>query len=139
MDTFLNPAQTVTDLRKAVEVLNANVWDQGQDYREDTRAFCAFGAVRYAIGGLVLDPERKCGFRSMDNPSLVGVRYGVESPEVAQALVLRDRASNAARAFYRVIGTEMSQYNDVEGRTKDQMIRALETVASSIEEDPRRA
>ena len=135
IEPFLNPAQTVEDLRKAADYLAAHPWGQGHDYRDDTKAVCAFGAIRTVIGGLVVDPRAEYGYRDIDIPS----RYPVDSAEATQALRLRTRASNASRAFYRVIGSDITAYNDVEGRTKEQMIRAMQTVASAIEEDPRRA
>lgn len=110
MESFLNPAQTVTDLRKAVEILEAGHWTQGYDF-DGHGGMCAFGAIRKAVG----DDLPTCSSHT------------------------RDRASNAGRAFYRIIGADIVTYNDVEGRTKSQMIRAMQTVASAIEEDPRRA
>lgn len=135
MEPFLNPAQTVTDLREAVAYLKEHPWGQGEDYDQDTGEVCAHGAIRIVVGGLVLDPQAPYGCRSMDIASLFF--YG--SQQQAQAIRRRDRTSNAARAFYRVIGSDIAKYNDCEGRTKEQMIRALETVANALEEDPRRA
>lgn len=110
MEPFLNPAQTVTDLRKAVEILEAGHWTQGYDF-DGHGGMCAFGAIRKAVG----DDLPTCSSHT------------------------RDRASNAGRAFYRVVGADIVTYNDVEGRTKHQMIRAMEHVAAAIEENPRRA
>lgn len=50
-----------------------------------------------------------------------------------------DRTSNACRAFYRAMSIDLTSYNDTEGRTKNQVIRALETVADTLEKDPSRA
>lgn len=110
MEPFLNPAQTVADLRNAADILAMSEWNQGYDF-DGSGAMCAFGAIRRAVG----DDLPTCSAQT------------------------RDRASNAGRAFYRVIGRDIVTYNDVEGRTKSQMIRAMQTVASSVEEDPRRA
>lgn len=107
---FLDPAQTVIDLRKAVEILEAGNWGQGYDFNGQGD-MCAFGAIRKAVGD--------------DLPTCT--------------TLTRDRASNAGRAFYRVIGADIVTYNDVDGRTKQQMIRAMQTVANALEEDPRRA
>ncbi len=110
MEPFLNPAQTVLDLREAARILSEGHWIQGYDF-DGQGGLCAFGAVRRAVG----DDLPTCTTQT------------------------RDRASNAGRAFYRVIGSDMVTYNDTEGRTKQQMIRAMQTVASALEEDPRRA
>lgn len=110
MTKFLDPAQTVIDLREAVRLLEEGTWNQGYDF-DGRGAMCAFGAIRRAVG----DDLPTCSTQT------------------------RDRASNAGRAFYRVIGADIVTYNDVEGRTKQQMIRAMQTVASAIEENPSRA
>lgn len=110
MTKFLDPAQTVVDLREAARLLEQGHWIQGYDF-DGHGCMCAFGAVRRAVG----DDLASCSTQT------------------------RDRASNAGRAFYRVIGADIVTYNDAEGRTKNQMIRAMQTVASALEEDPRRA
>lgn len=139
MEPFLNPAQTIEDLRNAANLLRNNPWDQGQNYRHDTGAYCAFGAIRVTVGGLIIDPAEPYGYRSIDETHVAKMLLGEDSDQYRQAVRLRDRASNACRAFYRVIGVDLVIYNDTEGRTKEQMARALETVAASIEQDPRRA
>lgn len=110
MEPFLNPAQTVADLRNAADILKLGTWGQGYDF-DGSGAMCAFGAIRRAVG----DDLPTCSTQT------------------------RDRASNAARAFYRFFGEDIVIYNDTDGRTKAQMIRALETVAAAVQEDPRRA
>lgn len=127
--------QTIADLAKAIEILRANPWDQGQDYRNDTGAFCAWGAIRMATGGMVLDSNRECGYYSED----VACLFPKGSEEQTRALRLRDRSANVGRAFYRIIGADIVNYNDTEDRTKDQMIRAMETVLASLKENPNRA
>jgi hypothetical protein len=139
MEPFLNPAQTVADLRNAANLLRERNWDQGQNYRYDTDAFCAFGAIRTVVGGLIVDPADPYGYRCRDETHVANMLFGPDSAQYREAARLRDRASNAARAFYRFFGLDIVLYNDAEGRTKEQMIRALETVATTVEEDPRRA
>ena len=107
MEPFLNPEQTVADLRNAADILAMSQWSQGND----ETGIDAFEAIRQAVGDTL----------------------------ISRSTATRDRASNASRAFYRVIGADIVTYNDVEGRTKQQMIRAMQTTASAIEEDPRRA
>lgn len=110
MERFLNPAQTVEDLRNAASILTNSPWGQGYDF-DGKGAMCAFGAIRRAVG----DDLPTCSTQT------------------------RDRASNAARAFYRFFGEDIVTYNDADGRTQAQMVRALETVAAAVQEDPRRA
>lgn len=128
-EKFIDPAQTITDLRNAVAWMNEHPWGQAEDYVPSTGCFCAYGSIRAAVGGLVL---RDGHYRSYDSFASFE-----STPEEVRSL--RDRSSNCARAFYRIIGTELTIYNDTEGRTKDQVIRALETVISTLEENPSRA
>lgn len=139
MEPFLNPAQTVEDLRNAANLLRDNPWDQGQSYRHDIGAYCAFGAIRAVVGGLIIDPDQPYGYRCADETHVSLMLCGEDSDEYREAVRLRDRASNASRAFYRVMGVDLVLYNDAEGRTKNSVIEALEKVASTIERDPRRA
>lgn len=108
---FLNPSQTITDLRNAIDYMNTHGWIQGYDF-DGKGGCCAFGAIRGVVGD--------------DNPKFVSEQT-------------RDRAANAGRAFYRVMGTDIVTYNDKEGRTLSQVIRAFETVIDALEQDPRRA
>jgi hypothetical protein len=110
MEPFLNPAQTIADLRKAADILAMGTWIQGYDF-DGKGGMCAFGAIRKAVG----DDLIICSTQT------------------------RDRVSNAARAFYRFFGEDITAYNDTDGRTKEQMIRAMQTVAAAVQEDPRRA
>lgn len=128
--------QTIADLAKAIEILRENPWDQGQDYRNDTGAFCAWGAIRMATGGLVLDSSREYGYHSEDVVCLLGID---DTAARERAKSLRERSANVGRAFYRVINSDIVTYNDCEGRTKEQMIRAMETVVSTLKENPSRA
>lgn len=107
---FLDPAQTIEDLRKAVALLEQGAWIQGYDF-DGKGGMCAYGAIRKAVED--------------DLPTCTPLT--------------RDRASNAGRAFYRVMGVDIVGYNDTEGRTKHQVIRALETVIETLQKDPRRA
>ena len=127
--------QTITDLTRAIEILKESPWDQGQDFREDTLALCAYGAVRVATGGLVLDKTKPYGHHNADVTS----RYTSGSMDFIAARGLRDRASNVCRAFKRIMGDDIVKYNDAENRTKDQVIRAMETVLAELKKDPSRA
>jgi hypothetical protein len=64
------------------------------------------------------------------NPQIMGVSVSTET---------RDRASNVARAFYRIISSEITIYNDTPGRTKREMMNALTVVRARLNEDPSRA
>lgn len=108
---FIDAQETIQDLRNAIDYLKTHGWIQGYDF-DDEGGCCAFGAIRAVVGD--------------DNRAFT----------CEQA---RNRASNAARAFYRVTGTDMASYNDTLGRTKDQVINALEIVADALEKDPSRA
>jgi hypothetical protein len=109
--SFINPTQTIADLGNAIEYLDTHGWTQGLDF-DGKGGCCAFGAVRGAVGD--------------DNSEFTSV-------------LTRDRCSNVARAFYRVIGVEMTTFNDMQGRTKAQVINAMQTVIQALREDPRRA
>jgi hypothetical protein len=108
---FIDPRQTIQDLENAVEYLITHGWAQGYDF-DGKGNVCAFGAIRGVTGD--------------DNPQFVSEQT-------------RDRCSNAGRAFYRFMGQDIVTWNDMEGRTKHEVIRALETVANALKEDPRRA
>lgn len=139
MNTFINVEQTLADLRAAVEHVKTHPWGQWNDYDTTTGCFCAFGSIRAVIGGLVIDPEVEGGIRNLDSVVKAIHVNGEGTPEYLQAKSMRDRASNASRAFYRIIGAEITCYNDTEKRTKGQIVTALETVIARLEEDPRRA
>lgn len=108
---MIDATQTIQDLRNAIDYMRTHGWTQGMDFNITTGECCAFGAVRAVVGD---DGE----FASMET---------------------RDRASNAARAFYRAFGMDITTYNDFRGRTLEQVIRALETVIDALEKDPSRA
>jgi hypothetical protein len=127
---MLDVQQTIEDTKAAVEFLKTHDWGQGQDYDPLTERYCAFGAVRAVVGGLVVD---EVGFpNNKDIPSLCPMG----SDEQTEALRRRNRAGNVGRAFYRIIGEDIVRYNDDYGRTKEQAIRALETVAAELGKDP---
>lgn len=110
-DLMINATQTIQDLRNAIDYMRTHGWTQGMDFNITTGECCAFGAIRAVVGD---DGE----FASMET---------------------RERASNAARAFYRLFGVDITTYNDEAGRTQEQVIRALETVIDTLEKDPSRA
>lgn len=47
-----------------------------------------------------------------------------------------ERSANVGRAFYRAVNEDIVSYNDAEGRTKDQVVRTLETVLAELKADP---
>lgn len=110
--SFINPEQTIQDLTDAVELLESGTvtWIQGYD-SDGKGGRCAFGAIRSVVG----DDGINCGDETME------------------------RAANAGRAFYRVIGEDLVTYNDKAGRTKDQVVRAIQTVIDTLRKDPSRA
>jgi len=127
---MLDVQQTIEDTKAAVEILKTHGWGQGQDYSPLTGCYCAYGAVRTAAGGLVITNDgREC------NLDVAGL-HPMGSSEQTEALRRRNRASNVGRAFYRIIGQDIVHYNDTDGRTKEQVIRALETVAAELGKDP---
>lgn len=128
---MLDVEQTIKDTEAAIEFLKTHEWGQGQDYSLLTEGYCAFGAIRAAIGGLVIDG----GFPV--NNDIASLRMG--SAEQTEAMRLRERSSNVGRAFYRIIGQDIVRYNDADSRTKDQVIRAMETVAAELKRNPDRA
>lgn len=124
--------QTVKDLESGIAFLKVNSWGQGSDYDRGTGAFCAHGAIRASIGALTIDESGR------PTANDFAPMFAMESDQKA-AKVLRDRVSNVARAFKRVIGDDAVNYNDAEGRTKAEIIVALETVLAVLREDPERA
>lgn len=110
--------QVIDDLKATIDVLNTKHWVQGSMFSynrsivtepitpEHISGCCAFGAMVIATG------------------------------EAEGSLFDRDRSSMTSRAFYRVMGVDITNYNDSPGRTKQQMINALNHVITKIEENP---
>jgi hypothetical protein len=118
---FLDPKQTVADLRAGAQVLRDNWWNIGADYNPGpggAKYFCAFGAIRYAVGDMII---------------------GDGDHRFSCTKATQERASNAARAFYRAQGKDIVTINDSPSSTKEQMIDLLEHTADELEKDPRRA
>lgn len=109
---FLNPAQTVEDLRNTAAFLEAHEWIKGADF-DGNGGYCAFGALRYVTGDLSSTPQ-------------VGPSG-------------RERSTNAARAFYRTIGQEITSFNDIHATSKEHVLDTLRRVAEILEENPHRA
>lgn len=129
---MFDAGQAAKDLEGAVAHLKVSNWGQGLDYDPDDQAFCAYGAIRVAVGGLVVNAQGE--------PSAFDFHLVERTDEGRErAKAFRDRASNVARAFKRVIGADVVNYNDAEGRTKAEVITALETVLAALREDPERA
>lgn len=106
---FIDPAQTIKDLTDAVDYIKTHGWTQGKDFTPVGKC-CAFGALR-----------------------------GVTGNDRNADVLNYERVSNASRAFYRIMGVDITTYNDVRGRTEFEVIRALETVADALRQDPSRA
>jgi hypothetical protein len=128
---MLDVQQTIEDTRAAARFLETHEWGQAQDYNPTTQAYCAFGAIRAVIGGLVISDAGMPVSRDFASLLPLG------SDERAAAMHLRDRAANVGRAFYRIMGDDIVTYNDSYGRTKEQVMRAMEAVAAELEKDPR--
>lgn len=109
-DLMINATQTIQDLRNAIDYMSTHGWVQGYDFGPQGGC-CAFGAIRAVVG----DDGPHCSEQT------------------------RERASNAARAFYRVFAVDITSYNDATDRTQDQVIQAIETVIATLEKDPSRA
>lgn len=124
--------QTIVDLEGAIEHAKNHNWGQGQDYEPETGAFCAYGSIRAAVGGLVVED----GSELIRDWAYLFPNDGVKQ---YQALRLRDRSSNVGRAFKRILGDDITSYNDTEGRTKAEVISAMETVLIELRKDPSRA
>jgi hypothetical protein len=106
---MFNVQQTIDDLSKAIDHLRETPWIQGRLF-SSSGACCAWGAVVYATAS-------------------ASSRSSAHEDNIA-------RSANVGRAFYRAIGTDLVAYNDAEGRTKDQVIRTMETVLSALKADP---
>ena len=102
--------QTIEDLANSINYLREHGWTQGKNFnlRGDC---CAWGAVIASVEGV-----------------------GAGLNRMAEAQV--ERTSNVARAFYRFHQVDIVAYNDAEGRTKDQVIRALEATLDALSENP---
>lgn len=122
--------QTKADLAAAIEFLKTHDWGQGSDYSNG--AYCAFGAIRAAVGGLEVQ-----GNIIINHDWVQGFALG--SPERQNAWALVHRSANVARAFYRVKGIEITTYNDDFARSKGQVIEALQYVLDTITGEPSRA
>lgn len=98
--------QTIKDLSDAIEHLRESEWLQGRNFNR--RGGCdAWGSIMWAC-----------------------------SQDTAVAQQSLDRAANVGRAFYRFIGTDISVYNDTDGRTKHEVVRTLETLLAALKADP---
>lgn len=49
------------------------------------------------------------------------------------------RSANVGRAFYRVTGMDVVNYNDADGRTKSEVLAKMREVLQVLETDPERA
>jgi len=60
---FINPAQTVQDLRNAVEYLLEHPWIQGWNF-DDRGGCCAYGAILVATGDPIKDDRAASAARA---------------------------------------------------------------------------
>lgn len=109
--TMFDVDTTIKDLEKTISVMGEHPWTQGKNFGRSllgsTRmSCCAWGAVLLATS-----------------------EDGHEAGQM-------DRASSVARVFYRQHSEDIVAYNDAEGRTRDQVIQALQATLDTLKTRP---
>lgn len=102
---MFNVQQTIKDLQAAIDHLHQTGWLQGRNFNR-TGDCCAWGAMIYVTSSNETDPAESM-----------------------------DRCTDMGRAFYRVVGTGVVEYNDVDGRTKADILAILEKVLTELKAD----
>jgi hypothetical protein len=98
--------QTVKDLEASITYLREHGWIQGRNFSRSGDC-CAWGAVLMA------------------------------TQDVGKVIHDASRSADVARAFYRANESmELAQYNDVPGRTKEQVIAKLTETLAKLKADP---
>lgn len=97
--------QTIEDLQASIDYLREHEWIQGRNFSR-FGGCCAWGAVLMATN------------------------------DIGKPIMQTSRSADVARAFYRANeSTEIAQYNDVEGRTKEQVIAKLTETLTRLKAD----
>lgn len=104
---MFNVQQTITDLEATIAHLRGVGWVQGKNFNSKGDC-CCWGAMIYAVSGR----------------------------HIASAEESLDRTADMGRAFKRVMGEDVVTYNDTDGRTKEQVIAALEDTLAKLKADP---
>lgn len=104
---MFNVPQTIEDLQATIKHLNNTGWVQGKNFNSKGDC-CCWGAMIYAVSGR----------------------------RVATVEESIDRTADMGRAFKRVIGEDVVSYNDRDGRTKADVIQALEETLAKLTADP---
>lgn len=104
---MFNVQQTIVDLEATIDHLNQTGWVQGKNF-SGRGDCCCWGAMIYAVSGR----------------------------RIATAEESIDRTADMGRAFKRVIGTDVVTFNDTEGRTKAQVLKALRDTLDRLKADP---
>ena len=96
--------------QKCVDILKERGWTQGQ-YEDEDGAVCALGALQYALGGnLCEDPQ---------GDSTVQTRTGLDVHQL-------DLRYQIQRSIKFKLGMPIAEYNDMDGRTVDDIIDVFE-------------
>lgn len=103
---MFNVQQTTVDLQAAIDHLRQVSWLQGRNFDRAGNC-CAWGAMIYVTSG-----------------------HDGDSGESI------DRCADMGRTFKRAMGDDVVTYNDADGRTKEQVIAALEETLAKLKADP---
>lgn len=103
---MFNVQQTTKDLQAAIDHLHQVGWVQGRNF-DRVGNCCAWGAMIYVTSG-----GRDAAMDSID------------------------RCADMGRTFKQAMGVDVVNYNDADGRTKDQVIAALEETLAKLKADP---
>lgn len=97
--------QTIKDLEDTIAYMREHEWIQGRDFNR-AGGCCTWGAVLMATNDITLPNSQQY------------------------------RSSNVARVFYRAnAGLEITVYNDMSGRTKEQVIAKLTETVTKLKAD----
>lgn len=98
--------QTIKDLEATIAYLREHDWIQGRNF-DRFGGCCAWGAVLMA------------------------------TDDIGKVIAEHGRSANVGRAFYRANESmELSQYNDADGRTKEQVIAKLTQTLAALKAKP---
>lgn len=103
---MFNVQQTIKDLEATIDHLRQADWVQGRNFTS-SGACCTWGAMIYVTSGSQIDP-------------------------IEQSI---DRMADMGRAFKQVMDADVVTYNDTEGRTKTQVIEAVQKTLNALRAD----
>lgn len=128
MDPQAHVDRTIADLQAAITWLEVHNWIQGDsfEYQAD-----------YEVNAWKVAQNRPDASKIIGACMWGAIR--IVTGDLNRPLMEQNRAPLAGRAFRRAISEDMVAYNDAEGRTKGDCLRALEITIEGLRRDPSRA